>query len=184
VKPRVAITVGDPAGIGPEIARKAADDPRVRDACEPVLYGPPAEHTFPVGELSADAGRAAFDAICAAVRDAQRARCTRSPPRPSTSWRSRAPACLERAHRPARPPHEQPSRGDDVLERAAESGARDDPRTARVGAGELTRERLDGIIDLTAASCHDSAYATRGSRWRAQPACGEDGLLGTEEARS
>jgi 4-hydroxythreonine-4-phosphate dehydrogenase len=71
LKPRVAITVGDPAGIGPEIARKAADDPRVREVCEPVLYGPPPEHTFAVGQLSADAGRAAFDAICAAVKDAQ-----------------------------------------------------------------------------------------------------------------
>ena len=71
MKPRIAITVGDPAGIGPEIARKAADDARVRDVCEPVLYGPPPEHTFPMGQLSADAGRAAFDAVCAAVRDAQ-----------------------------------------------------------------------------------------------------------------
>jgi len=41
VKPRIAITSGDPAGIGPEIAQKAADDPRVREACEPVVYGPP-----------------------------------------------------------------------------------------------------------------------------------------------
>ena len=71
MKPRVAITVGDPAGIGPEIARKAADDPRVREACEPVLYAPPADRTFAPGVLSADAGRAAFDAVCAAVRDAQ-----------------------------------------------------------------------------------------------------------------
>ena len=45
-KPRIAITAGDPAGIGPEIARKAADDPRVRDACEAVLYGPPAGARF------------------------------------------------------------------------------------------------------------------------------------------
>ena len=43
----------------------------MRDACEPVLYGPPPEHAFPIGQLSADAGRAAFDAMCAAVRDAQ-----------------------------------------------------------------------------------------------------------------
>jgi 4-hydroxythreonine-4-phosphate dehydrogenase len=71
VKPRIAITVGDPAGIGPEIATKAALDPRVLDACEPVLYGPPPERTFPAGVLSADAGRAAYDAICSAVRDAQ-----------------------------------------------------------------------------------------------------------------
>ncbi len=71
MKPRVAITVGDPAGIGPEIARKAADDPRVREACEPVLYGPPADAAFDIGVVSAAAGRAAFDAIGAAVRDAQ-----------------------------------------------------------------------------------------------------------------
>ncbi len=57
-RPRIAITVGDPAGIGPEIARKAADDPRVLDVCEPVVY--------------ADAGRAAYDTICRAVGDAQR----------------------------------------------------------------------------------------------------------------
>jgi 4-hydroxythreonine-4-phosphate dehydrogenase len=71
MKPRVAITVGDPAGIGPEIAQKAADDPRVRDVCDPVLYGPPAGAVFEPGVLSAPAGRAAYDAICTAVRDAQ-----------------------------------------------------------------------------------------------------------------
>jgi 4-hydroxythreonine-4-phosphate dehydrogenase len=70
VTPRIAITAGDPAGIGPEIARKAADDPRVRAVCEPVIYGPPAGMRFEPGVLSADAGRAAYDAICAAVRDA------------------------------------------------------------------------------------------------------------------
>ena len=35
LRPVVAITAGDPAGIGPEIARKAADDPRVTAICEP-----------------------------------------------------------------------------------------------------------------------------------------------------
>ena len=69
-KPRIAITVGDPAGIGPEIARKAADDARVRDACEPVLYGPPTGASFKPGVLSAEAGRAAYEVICNAVRDA------------------------------------------------------------------------------------------------------------------
>jgi 4-hydroxythreonine-4-phosphate dehydrogenase len=71
VKPRIAITVGDPAGIGPEIARKAADDPRVREVCEPVLYGPPEGSQFAPGVLSGEAGQAAYEAICAAVRDAQ-----------------------------------------------------------------------------------------------------------------
>src|SRR5262245_53717374 len=71
MKPRIAITVGDPAGIGPEIAEKAAADPRVQAACEPVLYGSPGGAQFTPGQLSAEAGRAAYDAICAAVRDAQ-----------------------------------------------------------------------------------------------------------------
>jgi 4-hydroxythreonine-4-phosphate dehydrogenase len=70
MKPRIAITLGDPAGIGPEIAHKAADDPRVRDVCVPILYGPPAGSRFEPGMLSADAGRAAYEAICSAVRDA------------------------------------------------------------------------------------------------------------------
>jgi 4-hydroxythreonine-4-phosphate dehydrogenase len=69
-KPVIAITAGDPAGIGPEIARKAADDPRVQAVCDPMIYGPPADAHFEPGVLSAEAGRAAYDAICAAVRDA------------------------------------------------------------------------------------------------------------------
>jgi 4-hydroxythreonine-4-phosphate dehydrogenase len=72
--PRVGITVGDPAGIGPEIARKAANDPRVRDVCEAVLYGPHDDRAlaaFAPGVLSADAGRTAYDAIVRAVDDAQ-----------------------------------------------------------------------------------------------------------------
>lgn len=71
MKPRIGITAGDPAGIGPEIARKAAGDPGVRAVCEPVIYGPAPGVTFTPGVLSAEAGRAAYDAICAAVRDAQ-----------------------------------------------------------------------------------------------------------------
>jgi len=71
VKPRVAITEGDPAGIGPEIARRAAVDPRVLAVCEPILYGAAAGKHFAAGVLSADAGRAAYDAVVNATRDAQ-----------------------------------------------------------------------------------------------------------------
>jgi 4-hydroxythreonine-4-phosphate dehydrogenase len=73
-KPRIAITEGDPAGIGPEIARKAASDPRVLDACEPVLYGAGRDARFDVGTLSAAAGQAAYEAIVAATADAQEGR--------------------------------------------------------------------------------------------------------------
>jgi 4-hydroxythreonine-4-phosphate dehydrogenase len=75
--PRIAITVGDPAGIGPEIARKAAADPRVIASCEPVFYGPTASEAlaaFRPGFVSAAAGRAAYDAILAAVADARAGR--------------------------------------------------------------------------------------------------------------
>lgn len=37
--PRLAITIGDPAGIGPELALRAAADPRVMALCTPVLIG-------------------------------------------------------------------------------------------------------------------------------------------------
>jgi len=40
--PRIAIATGDPAGIGPEIALKAALDSRVRSLCRPLLVGDPA----------------------------------------------------------------------------------------------------------------------------------------------
>jgi 4-hydroxythreonine-4-phosphate dehydrogenase len=69
MKPRIGITVGDPAGIGPEIAAKAAADLRVLDACEPRLYDVPG--SFVTGAVSAQAGRAAYEAIVRAVDDAR-----------------------------------------------------------------------------------------------------------------
>src|SRR5258705_3675241 len=72
MKPRVAITSGDPAGIGPEVAARAAADARVLDACDPVVYGPPNGATFVPGVLSGAAGRTAYDVIVRAVEDAMR----------------------------------------------------------------------------------------------------------------
>lgn len=71
-KPKVAITSGDPAGIGPEISERAAADESVRALCEPVVFGPPRGQHFQSGALSAEAGRAAYDTILRAV-DAARA---------------------------------------------------------------------------------------------------------------
>ena len=70
-RPRIAITVGDPAGIGPEIAAKAAADPLVQSHCDPIVFGPPADRTFAVGQVSAEAGRAAYDVIVRAVAAAR-----------------------------------------------------------------------------------------------------------------
>ena len=70
--PRIAITAGDPAGIGPEIAAKAAADARVLAVCEPLVYEAPADPVIVAGVLSAAAGRAAYDTLVRAVADAQR----------------------------------------------------------------------------------------------------------------
>src|ERR1700721_3035200 len=40
-KPRIAIATGDPGGIGPEISIKAALDPAVRAACNPIVVSDP-----------------------------------------------------------------------------------------------------------------------------------------------
>ena len=72
--PRIGITVGDPAGIGPEIVERALADPRVLEVCDPVRYGPSladARAAVPVGRVSAEAGMMAYDAIRAAAKDAQ-----------------------------------------------------------------------------------------------------------------
>lgn len=71
--PTIALTAGDPSGIGPEIVVKAARDPRVTAVCRPVIYGPhdPADLSgFPAGRVNAASGRAAYEAIVAATRDA------------------------------------------------------------------------------------------------------------------
>jgi 4-hydroxythreonine-4-phosphate dehydrogenase len=38
-KPVIAITMGDPAGVGPEICLQALKEPSVLDACVPVIFG-------------------------------------------------------------------------------------------------------------------------------------------------
>ena len=69
-RPRIALTTGDPSGIGLEIAARASTDPRVQAVCDVVVYGPPADSSFPPGRLSAEAGRAAYDIIVRAVEAA------------------------------------------------------------------------------------------------------------------
>jgi 4-hydroxythreonine-4-phosphate dehydrogenase len=68
-RPRIALTVGDPSGIGPEITACAAADAQVRDACEPVIYEV-AGDGWGTGRPSAAAGKAAYDVIVRATADA------------------------------------------------------------------------------------------------------------------
>jgi 4-hydroxythreonine-4-phosphate dehydrogenase len=71
--PIVAITVGDPSGIGPEIAVKAAKSPRVLEVCRPVIYGPTEAAdlaAYPSGVVNAAAGRASYALVVQATNDA------------------------------------------------------------------------------------------------------------------
>jgi 4-hydroxythreonine-4-phosphate dehydrogenase len=72
-KPVIAVTAGDPSGIGPEIAVKAVRDPRVVQACQTVIYGPHSPEAlkpFPVGRIDPSSGQVAYDAVVAATQDA------------------------------------------------------------------------------------------------------------------
>jgi 4-hydroxythreonine-4-phosphate dehydrogenase len=90
-RPRLALTLGDPAGVGPEIVLRALATSECPDA-EWVVYGPRASLTdrvarfglpsfegpvvdvpggpFDLGRVSAEGGRAAAAAVLAAARDA------------------------------------------------------------------------------------------------------------------
>ena len=75
-RPRLAITLGDPRGIGPEVVRKALADPRVVERCDVTLVGPSGaelavDHDVGAWRASgtaADAGRLAGLAIERAVQ--------------------------------------------------------------------------------------------------------------------
>jgi 4-hydroxythreonine-4-phosphate dehydrogenase len=75
-RPRLAVTLGDPRGIGPEIVAAALGDPRVRAACTTYVIGPAgtaAAVDEPLGSWTtgggeADAGRFAGRAVERAAR--------------------------------------------------------------------------------------------------------------------
>lgn len=74
-RPTLAVTLGDPRGIGPEIVRAALADARVREACDTLVVGPVGTGVpvdSPVGEwthatTAAGAGRLSGQAIERAV---------------------------------------------------------------------------------------------------------------------
>ena len=72
--PALAVTVGDPSGIGPEIAVTACRDSRVLAVCRPILFGPttPDELApYPVGIVNAASGQRAYDEVVRAVAAAR-----------------------------------------------------------------------------------------------------------------
>jgi 4-hydroxythreonine-4-phosphate dehydrogenase len=182
--PRIGITVGDPAGIGPEIARKAAADDRVLKVCEPVLYGPaPVGGDFAPGVLSADAALAAHRAIVDAVRDAQAGRLVAITTAPINKeafalaglpWRGHTEllAHLTGVEHVAMMFHSDVLR---VVLATIHVALGDVPRL-------LTRETLDRMIGLTAGELPRFGYpAPRLALAGLNPHAGEHGVIGRED---
>ncbi|MGH9162448.1 MAG: 4-hydroxythreonine-4-phosphate dehydrogenase PdxA [Vicinamibacteraceae bacterium] len=184
--PRIGVTVGDPAGIGPEIALKAASDDRVREACEVVCYGPTTDADlarFQRGQVSESAGQTAYDAVVAAVRDARAGR---------LDGISTAPINKEAWARAG-----LPWKGHTDLLASLTGSARvammfDSPRlrvvlvTVHVPLADvprlITREAVEATIDLSARElpafgCESPRLALAGLN----PHAGERGLMGHED---
>ncbi len=184
--PTLAITVGDPSGIGPEIAVAACADPRVIAVCRPVVYGPtrPDElSAYPAGVVHAESGRRAYDEILRAVSDARAGRVDGIVTAPINKAAFAAAGLPWKGHT-------------DLLAHlcgVSEAGMmfwseklRVVLATVHIPLSEvpraLTRERLLGIIRLTAASLPLFGIAApRIAVAGLNPHAGEDGLLGGED---
>lgn len=186
MKPRIAITVGDPAGIGPEIALKAAEHSSVLEVCEPVIYGPslPDElDEFLRGRVTAEAGAAAYDAIVEAVDAVVAGRAEGIATAPVNKeafaaaglpWKGHTDllAHLTGARRAVMMFHSDALR---VVLATVHIPLAQVPRA-------LTREHLEDVVQLTASEMPRFGYPTpRIAMAGLNPHAGEHGLLGKEE---
>ena len=63
-KPIIAITMGDPASIGPEIAIKALLDKKIHEICKPLLVGDAKVFEHIIGLLKLNAKINAINKTC------------------------------------------------------------------------------------------------------------------------
>jgi 4-hydroxythreonine-4-phosphate dehydrogenase len=186
VKPRIAITTGDPAGIGPEIALKAAAHPDVLSVCEPVIYGPSSEDElagFVPARVSPEAGLAAYQAIVRAVEDARRGDVQAIATAPINKESFAAAGLPWKGHTDLLAHLTGAPHG--VMMFHADS-LRVVLATVHIPLSEvpraLTRELLESVIRITAAGLprfgHPSARLAMAGL---NPHAGEHGLLGSEE---
>lgn len=184
--PVIAVTAGDPSGIGPEIARRAIRDPRIVALCRPIIFGP---HTsdelaaFPAGRVSADSGRAAYEAIVAATREAMDGRADAIVTAPINKAALAAAGFPWRGHTDLLAHLCGVS---DVAMMFWSERLRVVLATVHIPLAEvpqaLTRERLLAVLRLTARSLPDFGFASpRLGVAGLNPHAGEGGLLGREE---
>jgi 4-hydroxythreonine-4-phosphate dehydrogenase len=181
--PRIALTVGDPAGIGPEIVRKATSDPRVREVCEPIVYAPANAQDFAPGQLSAAAASAAYDLIVRAVDDAMAGRVAAVVTAPISKeafslaglpWRGHTDLLAHLTRSPfVAMMFESPALR--VVLATVHVALRDVPAL-------ITRDRIERTVRLTAAELpRFGIERPRMAVAGLNPHAGEHGLMGTEE---
>lgn len=184
--PALAITVGDPSGIGPEIAVAAAADPRVTAVCRPILYGPTTAgdlSPYPLGVVNAAAGQRAYDEVVRAVGDARAGRVAGVVTAPVNKaafaaaglhWKGHTDLLAHLCNVP------------EVAMMFWSPQLRVVLATVHVPLREvssvLTQDRLLSTIRLTASSLPQfGMMQPRIAVCGLNPHAGEDGLLGTEE---
>ena len=181
--PRIALTVGDPAGIGPEIVHKATSDPRVREVCEPIVYAPANPQDFAPGQLSAAAASAAYDLIVRAVDDAMVGRVAAVVTAPISKeafslaglpWRGHTDLLAHLTRSPfVAMMFESPALR--VVLATVHVALRDVPAL-------ITRDRIERTVRLTAAELpRFGIERPRVAVAGLNPHAGEHGLMGTEE---
>jgi 4-hydroxythreonine-4-phosphate dehydrogenase len=184
-RPRIGITVGDPAGIGPEIVARAIADPRITDVCDTLVFGPDPGKVFPMGQVSAEAGAAAYDAIVRAIDAALHGELDAVATAPISKeafaaaglpWRGHTELF---AHRTGAGPVAMMfyTPGLMVVLATVHVALRDVP-------GLLTGERLEEVIRLTARELPRFGLAEpRLAVAGLNPHAGEHGLMGDEDDR-
>ena len=186
--PRIGLTVGDPAGIGPEVCERAACDSHVVEVCAPVVYGPVSENeraAYRTGTASAEGGRVALEAIRAATADVLVGRLDAITTAPINKagwalaglpWRGHTDllAHLTGASTVAMMFHAEQLR---VVLATVHIPLSEVPR-------QLTRERLEHTIRLTDAELPWFGFShPRLAVAGLNPHAGEQGLMGDEEER-
>lgn len=207
--PRIAVSMGDPAGVGPELCLRLLADARVRDFCTPLVFGslgvlnrvaerlgwpkpdasdlrdfpePTAAEIVP-GCVSAACGAAAYRYFTAAIDEALAGR---------VDAIATAPINKESLHAAGLPypGHTEILAGRTQAERSCMMLTAPEITcslaTVHVGYSEvpalLTTERILDVIELTAAAMH----RIRGKKPRLavcglNPHAGEHGLFGNRE---
>ena len=187
-RPRIGVTVGDPAGIGPEITEHACADARVTSVCEPVRYGPSlddARRRFVAGAPGAESGRVAYEAVCQATADAMAGRldAVATAPINKTAW---ADAGLSwRGHTDLLA---ELTGASDVAMMFYAERLRVVLATVHVPlvevSGLLTRQRVERTIALAREALPRFGFETpRLALAGLNPHAGERGLMGDEEER-